>query len=42
MADLEHKGLIGKQSGKRSTVSHLKYDGSLMQKFRSTALWTGS
>src|ERR1019366_1484213 len=31
MADLERKGLITKQSGKRSTVAYPKYEGSLMQ-----------
>jgi GntR family transcriptional regulator len=31
MADLERKGLITKQSGKRSSVSFPKYHGSLMQ-----------
>ena len=30
MADLERKGLITKQSGKRSAIAHPKYDGSLM------------
>ena len=34
MADLERKGLITKQSGKRSTVSYPKYQGSLMQNLR--------
>jgi GntR family transcriptional regulator len=34
MADLERKGLISKQSGKRSTISLPKYDGSLMQNLR--------
>jgi GntR family transcriptional regulator len=34
MADLEIKGLITKQSGKRSTVSYPKYNGSLMQNLR--------
>lgn len=34
MADLERKGLITKQSGKRSTVSYPKYEGSLMQNLR--------
>lgn len=34
MDDLERKGLITKQSGKRSTVSHPKYEGSLMQNLR--------
>ncbi len=34
MADLERKGLISKQSGKRSTVCHPKYEGSLMQNLR--------
>jgi len=34
MAELERKGLISKQSGKRSTVSYPRYDGSLMQNLR--------
>ena len=34
MADLERKGLITKQSGKRSAIAHPKYDGSLMQSLR--------
>lgn len=34
MAALERKGLITKQSGKRSTVSYPKYQGSLMQNLR--------
>ena len=34
MADMERKGLITKQSGKRSTVSYPKYQGSLMQNLR--------
>lgn len=34
MADMERKGLITKQSGKRSTVSYPKYEGSLMQNLR--------
>jgi GntR family transcriptional regulator len=34
MADLERKGLITKQSGKRSAISHPTYNGSLMQNLR--------
>jgi GntR family transcriptional regulator len=34
MAALERKGLITKQSGKRSAVSHPTYNGSLMQNLR--------
>ncbi len=34
MADLERRGLISKQSGKRSTVSFPRYEGSLMQNLR--------
>jgi len=34
MADMVRKGLITKQSGKRSTVSYPKYQGSLMQNLR--------
>src|SRR6266446_77768 len=34
MAHLERKGLISKQSGKRSTISLPKYDGSLMENLR--------
>src|SRR5579872_5923441 len=34
MAALERKGLITKQSGKRSAISHLTYNGSLMQSLR--------
>ena len=34
MTDLERKGLITKQSGKRSTVAYPKYEGSLMQNLR--------
>jgi GntR family transcriptional regulator len=34
MAALERKGLITKQSGKRSTVAHPTYNGSLMQNLR--------
>ncbi len=34
MADLERKGLITKQSGKRSAVAYPTYDGSLMQNLR--------
>lgn len=34
MADLERKGLISKQSGKRSSVASAKYDGGLMQNLR--------
>jgi GntR family transcriptional regulator len=34
MAALERKGLITKQSGKRSAISHPTYNGSLMQNLR--------
>jgi GntR family transcriptional regulator len=34
MADLERKGLVTKQSGKRSAIAHPKYNGSLMQNLR--------
>lgn len=34
MADLERKGLISKQNGKRSTISWPKYEGGLMQNLR--------
>jgi len=34
MSSLERKGLITKQSGKRSAVSHTTYNGSLMQNLR--------
>ena len=34
MADLDRKGLITKQNGKRSTVAHPKYEGGLMQTLR--------
>jgi GntR family transcriptional regulator len=34
MADLERKGLITKQSGKRSAISYPTYNGSLMQNLR--------
>jgi GntR family transcriptional regulator len=34
MADLERKGLISKQSGKRSAISHPIYNSSLMQNLR--------
>jgi GntR family transcriptional regulator len=34
MADLERKGLVSKQSGKRTAIAHPKYDGSLMQNLR--------
>jgi GntR family transcriptional regulator len=34
MAELERKGLITKQSGKRSTVAYPRYEGSLMQNLR--------
>jgi GntR family transcriptional regulator len=34
MADLEHKGLITKQSGKLSTIAYPIYKGSLMQDLR--------
>jgi GntR family transcriptional regulator len=34
IAELERKGLIAKQSGKRSSVAFPKYEGSLMQNLR--------
>ena len=34
MAALERKGLVTKQSGKRSAISHPTYNGSLMQNLR--------
>jgi GntR family transcriptional regulator len=34
MADLERKGLVSKQSGKRTAIAHPTYDGSLMQNLR--------
>jgi len=34
MADLDRKGLIAKQNGKRSTVAYPKYEGGLMQTLR--------
>jgi GntR family transcriptional regulator len=34
LADLERKGLVTKQSGKRSAISHPTYNGGLMQNLR--------
>jgi GntR family transcriptional regulator len=34
MADLDRKGLIAKQNGKRSTIAYPKYEGGLMQTLR--------
>ena len=34
MAELEHKGLVNKQNGKRSYVAFPKYEGGLMQNLR--------
>lgn len=34
MAELERKGLITKQNGKRSSIAHPKYQGGLMQTLR--------